>query len=56
MLYREAGQFKSTYAEDQRIFPIRQDRIAFWLLMLVASSWCRSSETSTGSARSSRRS
>ncbi len=36
MLYREAGQFKSTYVEDQRIFPIRQDRIAFWLLMLVA--------------------
>jgi branched-chain amino acid transport system permease protein len=36
MLYREAGQFKSTYAEDQRIFPIRQDRIGFWLFMLVA--------------------
>jgi branched-chain amino acid transport system permease protein len=36
MLYREAGQFKSTYAEDQRIFPIRQDRIAFWALMFVA--------------------
>src|SRR5687767_997592 len=36
MLYREAGQFKSSYAEDQRIFPLRQDRIAFWLLMLVA--------------------
>ncbi len=36
MLYREAGQFKSTYAEDQRIFPILQDRIAFWLFMLVA--------------------
>src|SRR5574341_1684816 len=36
MLYREAGQFKSTYAEDQRIFPIRQDRIAFWALMAVA--------------------
>jgi len=36
MLYREAGQFKSTYAEDQRIFPIRQDRIAFWTLMAVA--------------------
>ena len=36
MLYREAGQFKSTYAEDQRIFPIRQDRIAFWLLMVIA--------------------
>jgi branched-chain amino acid transport system permease protein len=36
MLYREAGQFKSTYAEDQRIFPLRQDRIAFWALMVVA--------------------
>jgi branched-chain amino acid transport system permease protein len=36
MLYREAGQFKSTYAEDQRIFPILQDRIAFWLFMVVA--------------------
>ena len=36
MLYREAGQFKSTYGEDQRIFPIRQDRVAFWALMAVA--------------------
>jgi len=36
MLYREAGQFKSSYAQDQGIFPIRQDRIAFWLLMAVA--------------------
>jgi branched-chain amino acid transport system permease protein len=36
MLYREAGQFKSTYAEDQQIFPIRQDRIAFLALLLVA--------------------
>ena len=36
MLYREAGQFKSTYAEDQRIFPIRQDRIAMALLLLFA--------------------
>jgi branched-chain amino acid transport system permease protein len=36
MLYREAGQFKSSYAEDQSIFPIRQDRIAFWTLMAVA--------------------
>src|SRR2546426_127554 len=31
MLYREAGQFKSSYAEDQQIFPIRQDGIAFGL-------------------------
>src|SRR3954471_8721395 len=36
MLYREAGQFKSTYAEDQQIFPIRQDRIGIALLLLVA--------------------
>ncbi len=36
MLYREAGQFKSTYAEDQQIFPILQDRIAIGLLFAVA--------------------
>ena len=36
MLYREAGQFRSTYAEDQQIFPIRQDRIAMALLLVVA--------------------
>ncbi|MBK6654821.1 branched-chain amino acid ABC transporter permease [Zoogloea sp.] len=35
MLYREAGQFKATYAEDSQIFPIRQDKIGFWVLMLV---------------------
>ena len=36
MLYREAGQFKSTYAEVQQIFPIRQDRIGLALLLVVA--------------------
>ena len=36
MLYREAGQFKSTYAQDQQIFPIRQDRVAMALLLAVA--------------------
>ena len=36
MLYREAGQFKSTYAEDQQIFPIRQDRIAMGALLAFA--------------------
>jgi branched-chain amino acid transport system permease protein len=36
MLYREAGQFKTTYAEDQQIFPIRQDRIAMALLLAFA--------------------
>jgi branched-chain amino acid transport system permease protein len=36
MLYREAGQFKSTYAEDQQIFPIRQDRFALAALLAFA--------------------
>jgi branched-chain amino acid transport system permease protein len=36
MLYREAGQFKSTYAADGQIFPIRQDRIAIALLLTLA--------------------
>jgi len=36
MLYREAGQFKTSYAEDQQIFPIRQDRIAIAALLVVA--------------------
>ena len=36
MLYREAGQFKTTYAADMAMFPIRQDRIALAALLLVA--------------------
>jgi branched-chain amino acid transport system permease protein len=36
MLYREAGQFKSSYGEDQQIFPIRQDRIAIAIFLLFA--------------------
>src|SRR5256886_12858646 len=36
MLYREAGQFKSTYAEDQQILPIRQDRIALAVFLAFA--------------------
>ncbi len=36
MLYREAGQFKTSYAADQQIFPIRQDRIAIGLILVVA--------------------
>src|SRR5947209_5160699 len=35
MLYREAGQFKTSYAGDQAIFPIPQDRIVFALVLLV---------------------
>jgi len=36
MLYREAGQFKTTYAADQQLFPIRQDRVAVLVLLAVA--------------------
>ncbi|MFC4275964.1 branched-chain amino acid ABC transporter permease [Achromobacter aloeverae] len=36
MLYRENGQFKTSYLADQQIFPIRQDRIFILLLLAVA--------------------
>jgi branched-chain amino acid transport system permease protein len=36
MLYRENGQFKTSYAADQQIFPILQDRIAIGALALIA--------------------
>ena len=36
MLYREAGQFKTSYQADAAIFPIRQDLIAIWALVVVA--------------------
>jgi len=36
MFYREAGQFKTHYAADSAILPIRQDRIAMALLLAVA--------------------
>ncbi|MEO6660788.1 MAG: branched-chain amino acid ABC transporter permease [Burkholderiaceae bacterium] len=36
MFYRENGQFKTSYRTDQQIFPIRQDRIAMVVLLLVA--------------------
>ena len=36
MLYREAGQFKTSYAEDQQVFAIRQDRIAVTALLVLA--------------------
>jgi branched-chain amino acid transport system permease protein len=36
MLYREAGQFKTTYSQDMAMFPIRQDRIALVLLLALA--------------------
>jgi len=36
MLYREAGQFKTSYQSDGQILPIRQDRVALLALLLVA--------------------
>ena len=36
MLYRETGQFKTAYAADQQLFPIRQDRIAIIALLAFA--------------------
>jgi branched-chain amino acid transport system permease protein len=36
MLYRENGQFKSTYKSDQQVFPIAQDRYLIWGLVLLA--------------------
>ncbi len=36
MLYRENGQFKTSYRADQQIFPILQDRLAIGLLLAFA--------------------
>ena len=36
MLYREAGQYKTSYAADMAIFPIRQDRLTLGVLLAIA--------------------
>lgn len=36
MIYRENGQFKTSYRADQQIFPILQDRVAIALLIAAA--------------------
>ena len=36
MLYRENGQFKTSHASDQQIFPIAQDRLGILLLVAFA--------------------
>ncbi len=36
MLYREAGQFKTSYAADQSLFPIAQDKWGILLLLAFA--------------------
>lgn len=36
MLYREAGDFKTSYASDNQTFPIRFDRYAYWTVVAAA--------------------
>src|SRR6059036_265570 len=36
MLYRETGQYKTTYAADQALFPIAQDRIGMIVILVAA--------------------
>ncbi len=36
MLYRESGQFKTSYAADMAVFPIRQDRIGIGVILAIA--------------------
>jgi branched-chain amino acid transport system permease protein len=36
MLYREAGQFNTTYAADMAVFPIAQDRVGVGVILVVA--------------------
>ncbi|MET0443703.1 MAG: branched-chain amino acid ABC transporter permease, partial [Pseudorhodoplanes sp.] len=36
MFYRETGQYKTSYAADMALFPIRQDRIGIALILLIA--------------------
>ena len=35
MIYRESGQFRTTYNQDTQIFPLRQDRFAMIALLVV---------------------
>jgi branched-chain amino acid transport system permease protein len=36
MLYREAGQYKTSYAADAAVFPILQDRIGLGVILFIA--------------------
>ena len=36
MIYREAGDFKTSYAADGQTFPLALDRRAYWALLAVA--------------------
>jgi branched-chain amino acid transport system permease protein len=36
VFYREAGQFKTSYAADMAVFPLREDRIGITVILIVA--------------------
>ncbi len=36
MIYREAGEFSTSYEQDGQTFPIKFDRYAYWALLVVA--------------------
>jgi branched-chain amino acid transport system permease protein len=36
LFYRDAGQFKTSYAADMAVFPLREDRIGMAIILLVA--------------------
>ena len=36
MLYREVGQYKTSYAADQAMFPILQDKIGILVILFIA--------------------
>ena len=36
MIYKEAGQFSTTYGQDSQIFPLRQDRLAMFAMLAIA--------------------
>ena len=41
MLYRETGQFRTSYAADHAILPIRQDRIGLAAILALATCGCK---------------
>ena len=36
MIYREAGDFSTTYQADSQTFPIRFERIGYYILLAIA--------------------
>ena len=36
MLYREAGDFKTSYRDDSQTFPLRLDRVGYYLILAIA--------------------